>query len=251
MKTTAVIQARLGSTRLPGKVLKQLYGRTVLDWVIDRVRSAQRVNEIIVATSISSTDDEIMDFCRGRNVQCLRGSCDDVLGRFAMVGGKCRADWIVRVNSDNPFIDPVYIDRLVKAAADNQQNMDYMSYCSVDGTHVMLTALGFFAEIVSNTCLQKANRLIKEPYLREHVTIGIYQNTNNYRVSLYPLPEIFNRDDLRFTLDTKEDYQFLTTVFSELKEKALAISAEEVIGLAKKRPEWLQTMGQLNLANPK
>ena len=249
MKTIAIIQARLRSTRLVGKVLRDLGDRCVLRWVVDRLRNAKCLDEIVVATSTAEADDMLVAQCRRWQVPCFRGSESDVLGRFVETAKTYAADRVVRVNADNPLIDPLYIDRLVDAG--KRSEADYQSYRRGDGTPVMLTAMSFFAEVVSMSCLRRADREIDDPFEREHVTLGIYTKPEQYDVCWLDVPSGCNDPRLRLTLDTSDDLALLRTVFSALGPRAESAGTPEILDLIHRHPEWLRTMVALNHSNPK
>jgi sialic acid synthase SpsE/spore coat polysaccharide biosynthesis protein SpsF (cytidylyltransferase family) len=248
-RVVAVVQARMGSTRLSGKVLRDVAGRTILDWVLDRLGQATELDEIVVATSVSSKDDVIEAFCRERSVTCFRGSEDDVLGRFEAAAQAYGADVIVRVNADNPLVDPRFVDVMVNTL--RSDGGDYISYRRGDGTPVMLTALSFFTEALSRECLDRAYREIDSMFEREHVTLGIYNRPDEYDVRWIDVPPVCNNESLRLTLDTPEDLTFLETFLESLGEEAITVDAETVVASAIAHPEWLARMSALNNRNPK
>ncbi len=248
-RVVAVVQARMGSTRLAGKVLRQVAGRTILDWVLDRLAQATSVDEIVLATSTAEKDDVIEAFCTERDVACFRGSEDDVLGRFVDAAEAYSADVIVRVNADNPLVDPAFVDAMV--AALRVDGGDYISYRRGDGKPVMLTALSFFTEALTRACLDRAGSEIDSVFEREHVTLGIYNRPDQYDVRWLDVPSSCNNASLRFTLDTPGDLAFLETFLESLGQDALAVDAETVVASAMAQPEWLARMDALNNQNPK
>lgn len=244
-----VVQARLGSTRLPGKVLLPLGRRCVLDWVLDRLGRVAGPARLVVATSVSATDDPLVEYCRRRDVACVRGSEHDVLGRFVTAMERYPARWIVRVNADNPLIDPAFVDELLAFAS--RSGCEYASFRRGDGRPVMLTALSFFAEVLSDGCLDRAHREISDSVHREHVTLGIYTQPERFDVRWLDVPAACNDPRLRFTLDTAEDLKLLGEVFAALGDRAEEATAVEVLAVAAEHPAWLETMAALNQAHPK
>ena len=249
MSTIAIVQARVGSTRLPGKVLTAIGDRPLLRWVLDRLAGSRRLDGIVVATSTAAQDDVIAQRCGEWGAAVFRGSESDVLGRFAGAADAFHASTIVRVNADNPLIDPAYIDQLVAAMADS--GVDYASYRRADGRPVMLTALSFFAEAVSRQCLDRAAREITDPFEREHVTLGIYRRPDRFDLQWLDVPEFCNDARLRFTLDTPDDLALLREVIGSLGDRAAAAGAAEIVAHVCSRPQWLETMTRLNDSNPK
>jgi spore coat polysaccharide biosynthesis protein SpsF len=249
LKTIAMIQARMGSTRLPGKVLLPLGGKCVLRHVLDRVKQARCLDTVVVATSEHPTDDRLAALCRDWNVPVFRGSESDVLGRFVAAARLFDAARIVRINADNPLIDPRFLDQLVEDL--KEHGGDYVSYRRSDGRPVMLTALSFFAEVLTRECLERSNREIADPFEREHVTVGIYNRPEAFAVRWLEVPEFCNDARLRFTVDRQVDLDLLRDLFAALGDRAPLATAAEVVQLVLSRPEWLATMSSLNATNPK
>lgn len=246
--TVAIIQARLGSTRLPRKVLAKFGNQTLLERTLDRVQMADCFDRVIVATSISPKDAEIESHCKSIGVPCVRGSENDVLGRFVQAAEESQADWIVRVNADNPFIAPEY---LVELVAEREANFfDYSSYL-VGTKPAMLTACGFFAELVSQSCLERASKAISSAHLREHVTLGIYQSPGNFRVHFKEAPAFAADSRIRLTLDTPEDLCLLSKIASVVDRPAGVLAAEHLYQEILCHPEWLVEMQRINTAQPK
>jgi spore coat polysaccharide biosynthesis protein SpsF len=236
------------STRLPGKVLLPLGETCVLRCVLGRLVRADLPATVVVATSDQEADDQLADACEGWGFDVFRGSETDVLGRFAAAADRFAADRIIRVNSDNPFIDPGYIKPLADALA---EGVDYVSYRRSDGRPVMLTALSFFVEILSRECLERANREITDAREREHVTIGIYGRPERYAVRWLDVPGFCNDDRLRLTIDTQADLEMARAVWAALGERATSAGAEEIVRLILSRADWLEAMSAANSANPK
>lgn len=248
-RIVAIVQARMGSTRLPGKCLLPLLGRSVLDWVLRRVKRARRVQRVVVATTESAADDLIVKASRQSGAGVFRGSEKDVLGRFAAAAKEQEADWVVRINADNPLVDPARIDELAAEALSTKP--DYASYRRADGKPAMLTAMGFFAEIVRREALDRADREIRDPFEREHVTLGIYQRPDAYRVRWLEAPPICCDPRLRMTIDSAADFQCMERLFEALGPRAEACSAEEAAAAAMAHDDWLAAMDQANRDQPK
>jgi len=249
MKKNAIIQARLGSTRLPRKVLLDLQGKPVLKWVIDRVGQAKTIDQVVVATSTSKGDDEIVKHCLNWSVPYFRGSENDVLGRFVEAAKKYDADLVIRINADNPLIDPFYIDELVKSIV--ADSSEYQSYQTLEGNPVMLTALSFFAEAVTMDCLTKADKIIKDVFEREHVTLGIYKRPDTFKVKFLNVPDFCRGQNVRLTLDTSKDYELLKQIFEKAGPGIESIHSADVIEMIKRNPQWLEMMREQTVLNPK
>lgn len=248
-KTLGIIQARTGSTRLPEKVLLDLAGRSVLRWVLDRASRSETLDGLIVATSTAVEDDQIADLCKRWGVNVFRGSEDDVLSRFHEAAKAFEAETIVRINSDSPLIDPVYVDKLVIDA--QETSAEYSSYRVSDGQPVMLTAIGFFAELMTWACLDRADKIITDPFEREHVTLGIYSRPEEFNVRFLNVPGFCNDLSIRLTLDLQKDLDLLREMFAKLGDSAKTVGANEVVQLLDSHPDWRRKMVELNTLNPK
>ncbi len=245
----AIVQARIASARLANKVLLTLAGRTVLKWILDRLKRSDELSSIIVATSIASQDDVLAERCKEWGIRCFRGSERDVLSRFVGVTRESHAHLIVRVNADNPLVDPHYVDELIRDI--RKSDAEYESYQIYGTRPVMLSPISFFAEALTRKCLFRADRLITDAFEREHVTLGIYQRPSEFRVRFLDVPACCDDDNLRLTLDTPEDFEILAEVFEELGSSALNAGAEDVVAIVRSRPALCRKMIQAKMANPK
>lgn len=196
MKTVAIIQARMGSTRLPGKVLKDISGRSMLAWVVIRARGARTLDEVVVATSELLDDDLIIAECENLGVPSFRGSENDVLDRYYRAAVASQADTVVRITSDCPLIDPAVIDGVVieffNSAADYACNTLEKGY-----------PRGLNVEVFSRGALEEAWRRAEQTHERVHVTPYIYGNPDRFTIHSVPFPQ--DHSDLRWTVDTEED----------------------------------------------
>jgi spore coat polysaccharide biosynthesis protein SpsF len=206
-KVTAIIQARVGSTRLPGKVLRPLLNRPMLNWVVERVKKSRLIDEVVIATTTQSGDDAIADLCHQQGWFCYRGSENDVLDRYYQAAKQLKTDSIVRICSDCPMIDPGVCDLVIASFLGIVPRCDYLSNC--DPTSY---PLGLNAEIFSFNALKKAWEKDDNPEWREHVTPFIYNN-----------PEIFNIHNIvnpvdyssyRWTVDTLEDFSLIEKIYN-------------------------------------
>lgn len=211
----AVIQARTGSTRLPGKVMFPLDGHPVLTHVIKRVSAADRVDETIVATSDERPDDVIKQVATQAGVGVFRGSEDDVLSRFEGVAEQYNPDLIVRVTADCPLISPQFIDTCVNCFEDDPP--DYVS-AGPERTFPR----GVTCEAFTQKSFEQVIEAATEPQHREHVTPYYRNNPQNFRLYNIKSQEVFetdwlqNRTDLRLTLDEPDDYQLLKKVYRQI-----------------------------------
>jgi len=205
MRIVAIIQARMRSTRLPGKVLKDLEGKTVLARVLARTRRASTIGELVVATSDGRADDVIVAECQRSQAKVFRGDEDDVLDRYYRAAQSFQADVVVRITSDCPLIDPEVVDKTVQKFL--HASPDYASN-TLERTYPR----GLDTEVVSMAALECAWREAAEPYQRAHVMPYVYQHPERFK--LLAVKGENDYSDLRWTLDTEEDLQFLRAVYA-------------------------------------
>lgn len=235
MKIGAVIQARLSSTRLPGKVLKELpcgSGITVLEQVLRRLKKSERLQEIIVATTTGDEDGAIVEVAESEGVKWFRGSKDDVLSRYYLAAKENNIDIIVRVTSDCPCIDPAILDALIDRHLETEA--DYSSNCQKK-----TFPHGLDAEVFSFRALEKAFNEATEDFEREHVTPYIYRTKPGlFKIVSFEATEDLAAPEIRITLDTEEDYALLCAVFDYLYPENQFFGAKEITGLFREKP-WL------------
>jgi spore coat polysaccharide biosynthesis protein SpsF len=225
-RVVVVIQARMGSTRLPGKILEGLGGMPVLEWVVRACRAATRVDEVVVATSTDAGDDVLVEVCADLGVPLVRGSEDDVLSRFLVALQAHPADAVVRITADCPFADPALVDAVV-AAWQADPSLDYVST-------VLVRTLphGLDVELVTADALRRVGDSATDHH-RVHVTSGVYTAPDDYRVmGLCFAPDA---SDIRVTLDTPEDLAMLRAVVAE-RGSSLP-SRTELVRLLRARPD--------------
>ena len=235
-RTIAIIQARMGSTRLPGKVLRMLGRRTVLSHVVSGVRRATGFDGIVVATTDHDTDDAIVSAARDLGVDVFRGSEADVLSRYYLAARESRADAVCRITSDCPLIDS---DVLSAMLARFKKPISSPRPQLVSNARIRTFPRGLDAEFFSMDALTEAHLEAREPYQREHVTPFLYENPLRFPIDDY----VYDRDlsHLRLTLDTDEDFELLTRIFTD--EQTIdrdAIPLEAVVALLGKHPDWLE-----------
>ncbi len=227
MRVVCVIQARVGSTRLPAKVLLDLAGEPVLAHVLRRARRIAGVDDVVVATSTDPADDLVAAMCGRLGVRAVRGSLEDVLARYVVAARETRADAIVRITSDCPFLDPARSGAVVRA---------FLSEAPDYASNVMDRRLprGLDTEIVSMAALVRADAEASGED-REHVTRHVYRHPESFRC----LSVRGEGEDLsmhRWTLDTIADYRFLCAVASALGSRAPDAGMHEVLAVLEAHP---------------
>lgn len=229
--TSVIIQARVGSTRLPGKVLKDLCGKPILWHVWNRLSHSKKVDEIIIATTTLPEDDLIKSFCEQYSIPFYRGSTNDVLSRYYEAAEKYNADTIIRVTADCPVIDPTIIDHVINSYRTEQ--VDYMS-----NGMTRTFPRGLDTEIFSFRILELAHKQAILEYEREHVTPYIYNHPE-----LFSLKSFVNIEDLsfyRWTVDTEEDFKLLKFIYESLFHKKEIFLLDDILNLFKENPQLLK-----------
>jgi len=230
MKTVIIIQARMSSTRLPGKVLKLVMGRPLLEYQLERLRNVANADEIVVATTINPLDDAIVDVCQRLEVSCYRGSENDVLQRYIGAALQTRAKCVVRINSDCPLIDPTIVEHLINVFHHDSENLDYVSNILEPGYPI-----GFHTEVFSLKAITRANQLSNSSEEREHVTPYIYRNPNNFS-----LKSVTIRPDLsqfRLTIDYPEDFKLVEKIIEALYPQNPGFKMQDIIDFLVANPK--------------
>jgi spore coat polysaccharide biosynthesis protein SpsF len=224
----AVLQARVSSTRLPGKVLKPILGVPMLEHHLERLSEVRCIDRLIVATSIQPDDDPIVELCRRRKVECFRGKLDDVLDRYYRAVESYRPDAVVRLTGDCPLADPEVIDEGIEYFCND--DYDYVSNC-VERTY----PIGLDAEIFRFEALRQAWREAQLPSEREHVTPFIKNHPERF-----VLGQFKNDIDLshhRWTVDEPEDFEFVRAVYQALYLQKPRFSMHDILYLLERQPE--------------
>ena len=225
MKTIVIIQARMGSSRLPGKILKKLGDTDVLSYNIARCQAIEGVSEVIVATSSLQGDDAIAEWCKKNGVVYYRGSEDDVLDRYVQCANMYKPDYVMRVTSDCPFVDYEMASDIIAIMA--QERKDVML---LDGE----LPRGLAVELISYEALLKIDELGKEPRHREHVTYYAYEFKEQFETVNFKAPANRQAPQFRITLDTEEDYAMLVEVAKNFNNPL--VSSLDVIGFLRENP---------------
>lgn len=231
MNIVCIMQARIGSTRLPGKVLKKICGKTVLEHDIDRLKRVKNINKIVIATTILEKDEDIVKESGRLKVECYRGSEEDVLSRYYYAAKENNADIVVRVTSDCPLIDSEITEKIIQYYIDNSEKYDYVSN-TIDRTYPR----GLDTEVFSFEALEKAFNEAKSQRDREHVTPYIWDNPSLFRLAQYKNDMDYSQ--LRWTLDTIEDLNFIEKVYNLIYiKKENDFNMNEVLELYRFYPE--------------
>jgi spore coat polysaccharide biosynthesis protein SpsF len=230
MAVVMVIQARMSSSRLPGKVLKCVIGRPLLAYQLERLQRVKNVDKIIIATTRNRPDDPIVDFCKKHDLDCYRGDEEDVLSRYYEVAKFHSAQAIVRITADCPLIDPDVVEEVVAYYLSEHPKYDYVS-------NILNRSYprGMDTEIFSVEALEKAFHEASSKFEREHVTPYMYQEKDRFCVA--DVLAVENNSHYRWTVDTQADFQFVREIIETLYPSCKTFSMNDVLELLKKRPE--------------
>jgi spore coat polysaccharide biosynthesis protein SpsF len=227
LKVVAIIQARMGSSRLPGKVLKKVLNKTLLDYQLERVKRANLIDEIVIATTLNQIDDDIVQFSESMSIPYYRGSEQDVLSRYYQAAVLFDADVIVRLTADCPLIDPQIIDRTIGEYL-SDQTLDYASN-TIERTYPR----GMDTEVFSFALLEKLNKEATSALNREHVTSYISEHPSLFRIR--QVKDSKNVSRLRLTVDTPKDFLIISQIIEILYKRCLCFSYEDILNLLNER----------------
>jgi len=239
LQPIAIVQARMGSSRLPGKVLKPILGRPMLRHIVQRLRFASDLTDVVIATSEQPENDAIRRFCSEEKISIFSGSENDVLDRFYQAAAQYQGDPLIRITGDCPFVDPKIISDLLRL------------YRSVDADHVgVATGAGAIyldggrfpdgldAECIRFSALEKAWMEATEQADREHVTPYIWKNKNIFRCEVLKSPNDYSQ--LRWTVDNGEDFQFVTKVYEALYDEKKPFFMDDILKYLADHPEIIE-----------
>ncbi|GEN36196.1 cytidylyltransferase domain-containing protein [Aneurinibacillus danicus] len=229
MKTLVIMQARMGSSRLPGKVLKPLGDTVVLDYDVSRCRQ-MNVDDVIVATSTLPQDDAIVRWCEENKVTYFRGSEDDVLSRYYECAKQYQPDYVIRVTSDCPFVDYHLANDIITAMQANPSDI-----VLVEGE----LPRGLVVEMISFAALEYIYHNGHEPRHREHVTYYAYEYPEQFKATYVKVPDAMRHPELRITLDTEEDYALCRAIANHFLGNKI-VPAQEVVDYLLEHPEVAQ-----------
>ncbi|OGH87194.1 MAG: hypothetical protein A2206_01170 [Candidatus Magasanikbacteria bacterium RIFOXYA1_FULL_40_8] len=231
MKTVIIVQARMGSTRLPGKMMMSINGRPMVEYVFDRVGLSKLADEVWLATTVSAQDDVLAQWAEKNNIHYFRGSEDDVLDRYYQTAKQAEADIVARVTGDCPLADYEVIDQVI--AEYKEGGYDYVS-----NVHPPTYPDGLDMEVFSFEALEKAWKEAKLPSEREHVTPYIWENPDKFKMKNITAGQDFSAQ--RWTLDTKEDFELIEKIILECDRINSKCGMAEILEILATHSEWLK-----------
>lgn len=228
MKTVIIVQARMTSTRLPGKVLKEVLGKPLLEYQIERLRRVKLADGIVIATTNNESDQPVVELCTRLNIHCFRGSEADVLARYQGAAVQYCADTVVRITADCPVIDPDLCDEVIETFQARRKDVDY----------IMLKGYpcGLNIEVFSFKALNDAYTLAPDGPDREHVTTYIYRHSDRFRCATITCPE--NLSHHRWTVDTPEDFCLISKLLEELYPRNPNFRMKDILDLLERHKDW-------------
>lgn len=240
MKIIAIIQARMSSSRLPGKVLLDIAGQPMLVHVVERTRLARTIDQVVVATTTDSSDDALAAVCLEKRYPCYRGSLYDVLDRYYQAARMYAADVVVRITSDCPLIDPGVVDKTVLEFLDTK-------HCDFAANRLpqpwgRTYPVGLDTEVCTFAALELAWREARQPYQREHVMPFFYEQPERFRI-LHVNHDV-DYGALRWTVDTSEDLELIRQVFGRFPGRQ-GFSWLEVLALFEREPDLAMINAQI------
>jgi len=231
IKTVAIIQARMNSSRLPGKVLKSIAGRPLISYMYERVLAAYEIDEVVFATSREASDNPVFEFCSNNNIPCERGSLDDVLDRYHQVAKTLKADIIVRLTGDCPIIDPAVIDDVVNTF--KQSDYDYVA--NTAPPEGFTYPEGMDVEVFSMFALEQAWSEAKKPSDREHVTFYFWKNLDKFNCFRCDMTN--NLSEYRLTVDYPEDFVVIEAILNALYKDGQVFSMTDILTFLDSNPD--------------
>jgi len=244
LRVVAAIQARMGSTRLPGKVLRPICGRPTIERIAERLRHCREVDAIVVSTSVETRDDAIVDLAERLGLPCVRGSEADLIERLGRTAVASDADALVRITADCPLVDPLVVDRVVAVWRGSGGALDYVSNVFPVATYPD----GLDVEVLSTATLARLDREVRQASFREVLTTYIWAHSEVFTTANVEHTENLRR--LRWTLDYAEDLAFVEAVYSELDRDRGVFSMQDVLTLLEQRPELRDLNRHLEAASP-
>lgn len=230
MRIVAIIQARMDSNRLPGKVMMNIAGKPMIWHIVQRLKNCKKLDDVVIATSDIANDKILIEFAKSNGCKIFTGDAYDVLGRYLKVSSESKADYIVRICADSPLIDPDTVDRIVethiKSKADYTSNVIEKTF-----------PCGLYAEIFSLAVLEKVESLCKKKNYREHVTNFILEHPEIFILQNVKAKGALKRPDIRLTVDELDDMKLIQEIYSKLYNGNDIIDINDVIDLLNNMPE--------------
>jgi spore coat polysaccharide biosynthesis protein SpsF len=237
--TAIIVQARMASTRLPGKIMKQVLDKALLEYQIERLRRVKQADKLVIATTDQGREQPIVALCKRLGTDCFQGSENDVVSRYYGAATKYGADIVVRITSDCPLIDPAVVDGVIEHFQRHHSEVDYVSNSFPELTYPR----GMDTEVFSYRALKEAYQEAVDQPEREHVTIFIKRRPERYRIANLPYRQDVSRH--RWTVDTPEDLELITRILTAIYPNNPRFTLEDCLDLLERHPEWKRINAQV------
>jgi len=225
----AIIQARLGSTRLPGKVLRLLSGKPLIEHIINRIQTVREIDRIVLAIPSAESEKPLEKIAQRMGVECVPGPEEDVLERFIQAGNRCQAEHIIRICGDNPLIDSTLMQSLILQHV--RENADY-TFCFDP------IPLGTGSEIAKLSALKQIAQKTSRPAYREHVTTYFHDHPDSFQIEQVPAPSYLNAKNFRLTIDTEKDFHLIDQLYQKFDSPSQSpLNLEEVLNFLTANPK--------------
>lgn len=237
-----IVQARMNSTRLPGKILLKVLDIPLLGFQIQRLQRVRQMTEIVLATSRQATDEPLLLFCKETRIPLYRGSEENVLERYYEAAKSFSADIVIRISGDCPLIDPAIVDQGISMFIDNFPCYDYIS-----NTHQRTFPRGMDVEIFTFDALKKSYEEAQSLAEKEHVTPYIYRHPELFKIGQFLFSS--NQSDYRLTVDTLEDFHLIKKILEELYPVNPEFTLEDILELLRLHPDWVKINSHIQQKN--
>jgi spore coat polysaccharide biosynthesis protein SpsF len=235
MKIVATIEARMSSSRLPGKVLMEVSGRPMLHHLVRRLRAVPSIDEIVLATTVNAGDDILVEFAKTEGVLAFRGSEDDVMGRVVGAGEMANADVIVEITGDCPIIDPDIVEQTIRIFRAHAHQAAYAA-----NNHIKTYPDGMDTQVFRLETLRKSAAMTNEPLDREHVSLHMRNNPELFPHVYLIAPPSLHAPELGLTLDEPADYELLRRIIEHFGEAKPLFGCGDVLRLLESNPHWIE-----------
>ncbi|MBK6770861.1 MAG: glycosyltransferase family protein [Ignavibacteria bacterium] len=241
-KIIAIIEARMGSSRLPGKVLKEICGKPVLQILTERLKRSKLSDEIVIATTVNELDESIAEFGKRLNVKVFRGSEEDVLGRVVGAAEFADGDVIVEITGDCPLMDPEVIDFVIENYLSNIPLFDYVTNIGYVNNETREIPIGMDVRVFTYKDLKHISEITDDPEDREHVSLYFFRTgKDKYKLYNVKTPDKWKRDyEVRLALDTEEDFEFIKSVYEGLTINKSDFNLEDILNYLDKHRDLLK-----------
>jgi len=246
-KIVASIEARMGSNRLPGKVLKEIDEKPILQILVERLSKSKLIDEIIIATTSNPLDEKIEEFGKKLNIRTHRGSEDDVLGRVIGAVESVKGDIIVELTGDCPLMDPEVVDYVVNEYFQNYPKYDFVANVGYIGNDVREIPIGMDVRVFSYSQLKHISKITNDPEDREHVSLYFFRTgKDKYKLHNVYTPDKWKRDyNPRLCLDTEEDFEVIKKIYEGLIEEKKDFNLEDILSFLDKNKDILEINSQV------